>query len=230
MNEKTKRYHDYLASCISEHKRSRIDQIIPMRTRHLTLVLEHVTQSHNINAALRSAECFGVQDIYIIETDPSKHYKTHATIARGSYQWLNVHTFSSTKSCIDALRAQNYSIAATSPHIQTTKPQSALDALPIANKCALVFGTEITGISPDIMAEADCFVHIPQYGFTESLNLSVSVALCIYTLMSKLRAEKPFPALSTDEQDALRYQWYKAIVPGAELMEARWLETHGSGQ
>jgi len=58
---------DCLADFVSDHKKQRIEQVLAGRTRHLTIVLEDVFQPHNASAVLRSCECFGVQDVHIIE-------------------------------------------------------------------------------------------------------------------------------------------------------------------
>ncbi len=54
-------------------------------------------------------------------------------------------------------------------------------------KVALVFGTELTGLSDIAIDSADEYLRIPMYGFTESYNISVSAALCLFTLTQRLR-------------------------------------------
>ena len=110
------------------------------------------------------------------------------------------------------MRSEGYKIYATSLH-ETSNSVYDLDA---SQKTAIVFGTEADGISKEVGAEADGFVHIPMKGFTESFNLSVSAALCINTFLLKL--EGKWPSLTEDEKRALRSEWYRRVVRAADLI------------
>ena len=86
----------------------------------------------------------------------------------------------------------------------------------------LVFGTEIDGISNAVLEEADEFVKIPMYGFTESFNISVSAALCLYELSGRMRREVKDYHLSEEEKEELYLDWtIKSIETGPLLVE-RW--------
>ena len=58
---------DYLGQFVSARRKTRIDNVLAWRTRYLTLVLEDIYQPHNASAVLRSCECFGVQDVHVVE-------------------------------------------------------------------------------------------------------------------------------------------------------------------
>jgi len=73
---------------ISENKRNLFDTIIQNRTRHITVVLENIFQTQNASAVLRSCDCFGVQDIHIIENN--NKFETNRDVALGSSKWLNL--------------------------------------------------------------------------------------------------------------------------------------------
>ena len=86
-------------------------------------------------------------------------------------------------SCLSKLKKQGLRIIATTPH----EKDVTLDQLNIDTPFALVFGTEQEGISKDVFDMADEFVRIPMYGFTESFNISVCAALCMYELTGRIR-------------------------------------------
>ena len=62
------------------------------------------------------------------------------------------------------------------------------EELPLGRPVALVFGSEGPGITEAARAEADHFVRIPMYGFTESFNISVAAALTLQTVTRRVRA------------------------------------------
>ena len=176
---------NYLFEFISDNKRHLFETIIQSRTRHISIVLENIFQPHNASAVLRSCDIFGVQDIHIIEN--TNKYTLSEQVAMGSSKWLTLKKYNqeeeNTIRCFDELRAKGYRIVATTPHDQDVM----IDDLPLDQKTALVFGTELHGLSETALQNADAFVKIPMYGFTESFNISVSAALSMFHLTEKLR-------------------------------------------
>ena len=63
------------------------------------------------------------------------------------------------------------------------------------------------------------------YGFTESLNISVSVAICLNTIITKQHLMNVFVGLSNPEKEALKLKWYRKIVRKADLIEREFLRT-----
>lgn len=201
---------NYLLEFVSANKKQKFAEILQHRTRHLTLVLEDIFQPHNASAVLRTCDCFGIQDVHIIEQ--KNRYQVNPDIALGSSKWLSIHTYSDTPSTFDALRAKGYRIVATSPH----KNDCLISELPLEEKTALVFGTELEGLSEYSLANADAFVKIPMYGFTESFNISVSAAISLYQLSERLRSSKINFHLNKDELIDIQLGWAKSTVKMAD--------------
>lgn len=208
----------YLGEYITPEKKEKIDVILAMRTRHITVGLEDIFKPHNASAIIRSTECFGVQDIYCVQD--KYRFKVNQGIARGSAYWMNIHTSSSIQDSFRTLTQQGYRIVATTPHATA----SFIDTLPIKQKTAIVFGTELTGISQYTMDHADAFVKIPMFGFTESYNVSVSVALCLYELTKRLHASDIDWQLTQDEKIDIKLQWYRRIVRASSELEKLFMQ------
>lgn len=212
-NEK-KELINYLTGFISENRKERFDEVIANRTDYLTIVLEDLYQGHNASAVLRSCDCFGIQNVHFIEN--KNNYKISADVAMGSSKWLSInrhnHTVNNTRETLLQLKSQGYKIVATTPH----KDDYTIDTLPIDQKIALVFGTEIDGISEDVYAVADEFVKIPMYGFTESFNISVCAALCMYELSTRIRKEIKDHLLTEEERTDVYLQWLKASIDNSK--------------
>jgi len=212
---------DYLFEFISENKKELFKKIIEDRTRHLTVVLEDIYQPHNASAVLRSCDLFGVQDVHIIEN--SNEYTLSEQVAMGSSKWLTLKKYNEQKentlACFDALRKEGYRIVATTPH---TKDVMLVD-LPLDQKTALVFGTELTGLSDVAIENADAYVKIPMYGFTESFNISVSAALSLYQLTENLRKSDINWQLSEEEKIDIQIAWAMNVIKKSELIVEAFL-------
>lgn len=206
---------------LTENKKALIEKVVANRTKHVAVVLEDIYQLHNASAVVRSCDCFGVQDIYTIQK--RNEFSPINGISKGSSQWLNFNNHKSVESCFEDLKKSGYKIVATTPH----KKSISLQQLDISQKTALLFGTEDIGLSQKAMEMADEYVTIDMFGFTESFNLSVSVAICLFDVMSRLRASDVNWQLSEQEILDVKLGWIRNIVPGAKGYEQRFLEKMG---
>jgi tRNA (guanosine-2'-O-)-methyltransferase len=211
----------YLSQFLLENRLQVFENVLKMRTRYLTVVLEDLFQAQNASAVLRTCECFGIQDIHIIEN--RNKFTVHREIAMGSNKWLNLHKYNKEKnnsiSAVNHLRDEGYRIIATSPDPQYTILQ---DFDITKGKMALFFGTELTGISKTIADNADEFIRIPMFGFTESFNISVSVALCLQEIVQKLHIFDVKWQLSPEESSDLLLTWMRYSIKKVDLIEKKF--------
>jgi tRNA (guanosine-2'-O-)-methyltransferase len=63
------------------------------------------------------------------------------------------------------------------------------------------------------------------YGFTESLNISVSVAICLNTVLPKLRGSQTDIGLTQEEKNFIKLNWYRKIVKRSEIVEREFMRT-----
>ena len=121
---------------------------------------------------------------------------------------------------IRELRERGYRIVATTPHGDDVE----LGSFDLSRgKAALCFGTEMEGLSRQLLAEADEHLRIPMYGFVESFNISVSAAIVIYTLTQRLRRESNFDWRLTDEErEETLLAWLRGSVKEAPRLEKRF--------
>jgi tRNA (guanosine-2'-O-)-methyltransferase len=213
---------EQLSGFITENKQNKIREIIRGRTRHLTIVLEDIYQPHNASAVLRTCDCFGIMDVHIIEN--MNKYEVNPDVALGSSKWLNIRKYNrsqqNTEDCLKQLKEQGYRIVATSPHKNDFTPET----LPLDQKIALVFGTELEGLSETALQLADDFVKIPMCGFTESLNISVSAALFLYRLTDRMKTSGIPWQLSENESLDIRIGWTKNVLKKSEVIEKTFLD------
>lgn len=214
---------DHLLQFITEDRWKRINQVLEKRTRYLSVVLEDLYQPHNASAVLRSCDCFGVQDVHVIENENSFSPSRGVTI--GSDQWLTLYKYNdeetknNTSTCYQRLRDRGYRLFATTPH----EDGVSIDEVPLDQKTAIVFGSELTGLSDFALEEADGYARIPMVGFSESFNISVSAALCLYELSTRLRKEcKNRWTLREEEKISLQLDWIRKSVRASDKIEKRW--------
>ncbi len=207
----------YLSGFVTQRRLKLFDSVLDQRTRYMTIVLEDIFQPHNASAVLRSCECFGIQDIHIIENQ--NKWGISPDVALGSHKWLNIYQYNqninNTPETFRLLKSKGYRLVATSPH----KKNSNLEDFDVTQgKFALILGSELNGLSPEALDLADEFLKIPMHGFTESLNISVTAAICIHHLTSKLRSLHVAWQLSQSEKDLLKLEWLKNSIRKSDLI------------
>lgn len=213
---------DYLQSFLTDERKERLNTVLQNRTRHFTVVLEDLFQTQNISAVMRTCECYGVQDVHIIEKE--NEFTIHSAISMGSNKWLTLHNYPNEphnmEKCIQNLKSNGYSVVATLPAENSYFVQD----LPIDQKTAFVFGTELTGISPELVAMCDKAVKIPMYGFTESFNISNSVAILLSNVVERLKRSDVDWALSQDEKEDLYYEWVRKSIRDVDMIIENYLD------
>jgi tRNA (guanosine-2'-O-)-methyltransferase len=224
MNSKEKKIADHFSQYITDHKKQFIEKVLSERTRHITLVLEDIYQSQNASAVVRTCECLGLQDIHIIEEDSK--YEVNKRVLKGANKWIDLYRhkmkgFNNTEICFRKLRAQGYQILVTDP----SPDGVSINEIPVDKKIAIVMGNELKGTSSFAIEHADQKIFIPMHGFTESFNISVSAAICLNTLLTKIRTSNVFWQLSEEEKEVLRLQWYRKVVRRSDLIEQEFLRS-----
>ncbi|MDO5607886.1 MAG: RNA methyltransferase [Capnocytophaga sp.] len=206
----------YLENFITDERKQRFLDILQLRTNHFTVAVEDVFQAHNASAVVRTCEVFGVQQVHLIERRYGK--RLDAKIAMGAQKWVDTHRYDNTLNCLQTLRESGYQIVATTPHTGAC----FLNDFDISKKSAFFFGTERSGLSKEVLDNADAFLKIPMVGFTESLNISVSVAIILQHLTDKLRHSDVGWQLSEEEKLLLKIDWTKKSIRSVEDVLSRY--------
>ncbi|OAB78882.1 TrmH family RNA methyltransferase [Cochleicola gelatinilyticus] len=208
----------HLQTFLTDRRRKLFKEILEKRTRHFTVATEDVYQLHNTSAVMRSCEVFGIQDIHVVEESVGKQIDKE--IAMGAQKWVNLHRYDSVQDSINSLRDQGYKIIATTPHTNAT----LLHDFDVSHKSAFFFGKERDGLSDIVMEQADGFLKIPMYGFTESLNLSVSAAITLQSVVTKLKQTEIPWQLSETEKKELELDWTKKTIKSIDEIIERYYE------
>ncbi|CAM3367776.1 TrmH family RNA methyltransferase [Aequorivita lipolytica] len=214
----------HLQTYLTEHRNNRFQKVISERTRHFTVVTEDVYQLHNTSAVMRTCDVFGIQDLNVVEEKVSK--RIDKEIAMGAQKWVDLKRYHSIKECIKDLKNNEYQILATTPHDNSTM----LHDFDVSKKSAFFFGKESDGLSDTVMNAADGFLKIPMYGFTESLNISVSAAIILQSVVSKMKQSDVNWQLSKEEKFELEMQWLKKTIKASEEIIERYNSENSKSQ
>ena len=214
---------EHLSQFLTEERLLLFQEKLKERSNRITLVLEDVFQSRNISAAMRSADCFGIQNIHIIEN--KNNFVKDKSVSLGAGKWINIKQYNTeennTINCLKKLKKEGYQIIATSPHNTNT----SLEEIDVKNnKIAIILGTELTGLSEKALSFADKRMKINMYGFTESLNISVSAAICCQSISSKMRKETTGWEVTEEEKTDILLNWIRNSIKSGKQIEEKFLD------
>ena len=207
---------EYLESYLTEHRRERFTSVLKQRTKYFTVATEDVYQLHNTSAVIRSCDVFGIQEVNIIEEVNTK--RIDREIAMGAQKWVDLNRYNTVNQCIKDLKTKGYQIVATTPHAEDCD----LIDFDISKKSCFFFGRETEGLSQQVLDEADCFLKIPMFGFTESLNISVSAAIILQHVTSKLHNSDIPWQLKEEERIAKRFHWIEKTIKNYDAIVERF--------
>lgn len=160
-----------------------LDRSTPGRLKELKILLHNVRSMHNVGAAFRSADAFGIDSILISGFTPHPPRPEISKTAIGAEKHVDWQKINDLETSLSELKDSGYLLVGLE---QTTDSILLPDyKIPSDKKICLVFGNEVTGIDEEILPYIDHFVEIPQYGHKHSLNVSVSVGVALYAFLEK---------------------------------------------
>jgi len=190
---------------MTPERKERLLSVLNKRQNNITVVLENVSDPHNISAVMRTCDAVGIQDIYVLNSKIARHKKFGQKSSSSADKWLTVHQYTDAQECFAALR-RHYSLILTT-HLSSDA--IALHDIDFTQSIALVFGNEHDGVSEEIRALADGNFIIPQVGIIKSLNISVACAVTVYEAMRQktLAGHYTSRAMGEERYNSLLQEW-----------------------
>ena len=142
---------------------------------NLYIILDHITDIHNMGAILRSAEYFKVDGVILPKNRSACINETVRKISAGAVFYLNIIYVSNIGYEIEKLKKNNFWIIGAD-----VQGNENIFEFEFPKKSVIIIGNEEKGISRLIKTKLDYRIKIPQFGHTESLNVSVASAIFLF--------------------------------------------------
>lgn len=192
---------------LSPERRERFRQVLARRTGRLSVVVEECYDPQNATAIVRTCDCLGIHRLHIVTNRNA--FQINRRVSQGAHLNLDLRVHESVTDAYAELRSDGFHILASNLHADAAVGPGAVRGILDRQPLALVFGNEGHGLSETACAEADGFFLIPMVGFPQSLNLSVSVAICTYALRQPALEQDLAGDLGAEEQCQWFEQWLK---------------------
>ena len=205
---------DYLKQFLTDERLSKIEHFSQESSDFVLPVMEDVYQFRNAAAIVRSVEACGFHHVVALEEE--NVFNPNLKVTKGAETWVKVEKMPNNLDSLKEIKNRGYKILAVSPENNATM----LPDYEVKEPIALVFGTELEGVSDEILEFADETLAIPMYGLTKSFNVSVAAAICMYELKQKLMKSGIDYKLSEEKLLEMKIRWtVNSIRSGEELLE-----------
>jgi len=214
---------DYLKQFLTEDRLRKIEYFAGDSSDFVLPVMEDVYQFRNAAAIVRSLEACGFHKAVAMESE--NIFNPNLRVTKGAETWVEVEKMPHSIESLNKIRDRGYTILAVSPENNAVM----LPDYQISKPVALVFGTELEGVTEEILDFADETLAIPMYGFTKSFNVSVAAAICFYELKQKLIKSGVNYRLSDEKCWTMKVRWaVNSIRSGNQILE-QYLAQHSGG-
>jgi tRNA (guanosine-2'-O-)-methyltransferase len=206
-----------LATMMTPERIARIDTVLAARLGSVVTILEDTYDPHNAAATIRTTEAIGLQELHVIE--PGDRFTASGGVTMGSHKWIEMERWKDPVSAVRALQGRGFKVYATLPGAPHT-----IEDVDVTTPIAVAFGNEHSGLSQAAIEACDGSLGVPMFGFTESYNLSVTVALAMTRIASRRRAAIGSTGdLAEDRRRRLRARWFALSVRNVIPILARTL-------
>ncbi|MEY8761571.1 TrmH family RNA methyltransferase [Chryseobacterium tongliaoense] len=214
---------EYLKQFLTEERLKKIEHFSPESSDFVLPVMEDVYQFRNAAAIVRSVEACGFHKVVALEEE--NVFNPNLTVTKGAETWVEVEKMPKNISSLQEIKNRGYKILAVSPE----KNAVMLPDYQITEPIALVFGTELEGVSEEVLDFADETLAIPMYGFTKSFNVSVAAGICMYELKQKLLRSDIDYQLSEEKLIRMKIRWAVNSMRSGQQIFEKYIRDNGIG-
>ena len=207
----------HLQQFLTDERLEKINHFAPESSDFVLPVIEDVFQFRNAAAIVRSVEACGFHKIIAMESE--HEFNPNLRVTKGAETWVEVEKLPHNLDSLGEIKNRGYKILAVSPENNATM----LSDYDLKEPVALVFGTEAAGVSEEILDFADETLAIQMYGFTQSFNVSVAAAICVYELKQKLLRSNLDYKLSEEKLWEMKVRWAMNSIKSGEQILAKYL-------
>jgi tRNA (guanosine-2'-O-)-methyltransferase len=208
--------YEYLKQFLTDERLRKIEHFAPESSDFVLPVLEDVYQFRNAAAIVRSVEACGFHKVVALQEE--NNFEPNLKVTKGADTWVEVEKLPRNIESFQKIKDKGYKIVVVS----LENNAKMLPDYEITEPIALVFGTEMEGVSQEILDFADETLAIPMYGFTRSFNVSVAASLCMYELKQKLMKSGIDYKLNDEKLLRMKIRWAVNSIKSGEQILAKY--------
>lgn len=170
---------------LEELNRLSVEQFKEAPKNQLIIVLDDIRSMNNVGSAFRTADSFACEEVCLVGITAKPPHREISKTALGADEAVTWNYFPDIATCVSYLRNKGYTIYSIE---QVEQPIYLQDFAPVSGeKYAFIFGNEVFGVNEEFIEASQGCIEIPQFGTKHSLNVSVTMGIVIWDILSKLK-------------------------------------------
>ncbi|MBL4685874.1 MAG: RNA methyltransferase [Nannocystaceae bacterium] len=170
---------------LTEARIDKIERVLRGRTLDLMVAVEAPSDPHNAAAIVRTAEALGVMSVHVVAAEGRALHRQSTT--QGAYRWVDTQHHARLEDLVTTVKKRGLRLCGAAMDGSTPLSRMDVDA-----PLCLLLGNEQRGLSDAARAACDALFHVPMVGMSESLNLSVTAAIAMHSVLSR-RSPRALP-------------------------------------
>ncbi|MBN2517144.1 MAG: 23S rRNA (guanosine(2251)-2'-O)-methyltransferase RlmB [Deltaproteobacteria bacterium] len=175
------RTHQGIICVCKDYMYASLDEIVAHCHKSLNdgliIILDGITDPHNLGSIIRTGHCFGVNGIVIPENRAAQVTPTVVKVSAGATQHVLIARVVNISRTLEYLKDRGFWIYGAD-----VSADQDIHSLDYKRHTGLVLGSEEKGIRPLVMKKCDSLFSIRMFGNIDSLNVSVTAGIIIYEM------------------------------------------------
>jgi len=193
---------------MTPERSARLDAVLARRQPDLTVFAENLHKPRNFSAMVRTCDAVGINEMHVLPGEDA--HRTHWKTSQGAEKWISIRIHASISEACCQLKSSGFRLVAA--HLGDT----VIDYRDVdyTQATALVFGTELFGVSDEVLTYVDQQIRIPMMGVSQSLNVSVACAVVLYEAQRQRQAAGMYDSCRLDAATLKRqrFEWLQPVL------------------
>ncbi len=167
---------------MDELGRKSVEDFKMANKKPIVVVMDNIRSMHNVGSVFRTSDGFLIDGICLCGFTPQPPHRDIHKTALGSTETVDWVYYENTANAVNELKSKGFKVYAIEQTEGSVSLEQFKQKFPEASvhSIAFVFGNEVDGVDPEVIALCDGVIEIPQWGMKHSLNISVAAAIVLW--------------------------------------------------
>ncbi len=162
-----------------------VSALPPIKRNPIHVVLDNLRSAYNVGSIFRTGDAGAVEHIYLCGMSAHPPHRKIEKTALGAHEYVPWSYYERTKDCVLMLKERGIPIVA----IEIKESSKSMFEYNWKKPLAIVLGNEVIGVQEKILKIVDDIVHIPMFGYKNTINVATTFGIILYDILNKWKKD-----------------------------------------
>ena len=158
-----------------------VSYLPPIKRNPIHVVLDNLRSAYNVGSIFRTGDAGAVEHIYLCGMSAHPPHRKIEKTALGAHEYVPWSYFERTKDCVLTLKEKGIPVVA----IEIVENSKSMFNYIWQKPVAIVLGNEVMGVQEKVLKIVDDIVHIPMFGYKNTINVATTFGIVLYDILKK---------------------------------------------